>query len=166
MTQENVEVVRQVYGAFQEGDSEKVMNLVSPDVELHGTSGGLSDGSVARGIEAVRQTFEMWDEDWETELSPQEFIDAGEQVVVLQQELRRGRGSGVEVEAKTAVLYGLHDGRLIRIQGFMSQDEALSRRAAGVARYCAGDVAGQHRTDARGRRDVECRGLGTVPGAL
>ncbi len=72
MSQENVEIVRQVYEAFQRGDSEKVMNLISPDIELHGTSGGLSDGSVARGIEAVRQTLEPWNEDWETKLSPHE----------------------------------------------------------------------------------------------
>jgi ketosteroid isomerase-like protein len=125
MSQENVEIVRQVYEAFQRGDSEKLMNLVSPDIELHGTSGGLSDGSVARGIEAVRQTFELWDEDWETKLSPQEFIDAGDQVVVLQHELRRGLGSGVEVEAETAVLYSLRDRGVVRIQGFMDQAEAL-----------------------------------------
>jgi len=130
MSQENVEIVRQVYEAFQHGDSDKVIDLVSPEVELHGTRGGLSDGSVARGIQAVRQTFELWDEDWETKLSPQEFIDAGDQVVVLQHELRRGRGSGVEVDAETAVLYGLRDGRLIRIQGFMDQGEALE--AAGL----------------------------------
>jgi ketosteroid isomerase-like protein len=130
MSQENVEIVRQVYEAFQRGDSKKLMNLVSPDIELHGTSGGLSDGSVARGIEAVRQTFDLWDQDWETKLSPQEFIDAGDQVVVLQHEHRRGRGSGAEVEAKTAVLYGLRDGGVVRIQGFMDQAEALE--AAGL----------------------------------
>jgi ketosteroid isomerase-like protein len=107
------------------------MHLVSPEVELLGTSGGLSDGSVAHGIEAVRQTFELWDEDWETELSPQEFVDAGDQVVLLQHELRRGRGSGVEVEADTAVLYDLRDGRIVRIQGFMDQTNALA--AAGLS---------------------------------
>ena len=131
MSQENVEIVRQAYEAFQRGEPDKAMHLVSPEVELHGTSGGLSDGSVARGIEAVGQTFEMWDEDWETDLIPQEFIDAGDQVVLLQHELRRGRGSGVEVESDTAVLYGLRDGRIVRIQGFMDQGEALE--AAGLS---------------------------------
>jgi uncharacterized protein len=130
MSQENVAVVRQAYEAFRRGDSHKVAHLLSPEVELHGTQGGLSDGSVARGIEAVRQTFELWDEDWETKLSPQGFIDAGDQVVLLQRELRRGRGSGVVVEAETAVLYGLRDGRIVRIQGFMEQAEALE--AAGL----------------------------------
>ena len=90
------------------------------------------EGNVARGIEAVRQTFEVWDaETWEeTRLNPQEFIDAGRQVVVLQHELRRGRSSGVEVESETAVLFELRDGRVMRIQGFMDQEQALE--AAGL----------------------------------
>ena len=133
MSQENVEVVQQIYEAQQRGDQGGVTQLVSPDVELHGTSGGLSEGSVARGIQAVRETFETWDtEAWdETRLNPQRFIDAGDQVVVLQQEHRRGRSSGVEVESKTAVLFELRDGLVIRMQGFMDQADAL--RAAGLA---------------------------------
>ncbi len=132
MAQGNVEIVGRIYEAFQRDDGDDAMQFVSPDIELHGTSGGLSEGNVARGIQAVRETFEAWDaEAWEkTELNPQEFIDAGDQVVVLQHELRRGRGSGVEVESKTAVLFELRDGRVIRIQGFMNQAEALE--AAGL----------------------------------
>ncbi len=131
MSQESVEIVRQLYRAFEGDNSDEVMHLVHSDVELHGTSGGLSDGNVARGIQAVRQTFELWDEDWDTKLTPQEFIDVGDQVVVLQHELRRGRGSGAEVEAETAVLFGLRDGCVIRIQGFMDQHHALE--AAGLS---------------------------------
>jgi ketosteroid isomerase-like protein len=132
MSRENVQVVRRMYEAFERDDWGNVGDFVSPDVELHGTSGGLSEGNVARGIEAVRQTFDVWDaEAWEeTKLNPQEFIDAGDQVVVLQHELRRGRGSGVEVESDTAVLFGLSDGRVVRMQGFMDQTEALE--AAGL----------------------------------
>jgi ketosteroid isomerase-like protein len=132
MSQENVEIVGRIYEAFQSGDLDRVTQLVSPDIELRGTSGGLSEGSVARGIAAVREMFEGWDEEvWEEiRLSPQEFIDAGDQVVVLQHELRRGRGSGVEVESETAVLFELRDGRVIRMQGFMNPDEALA--AAGL----------------------------------
>src|SRR5262249_31080779 len=133
MAHENVDVVRRMYEAFERDDWSKVTEFVNPDVELHGTSGGLSEGNVAHGLDAVRQTFEVWDSDaWEeTKLTPQEYIDRGDQVLVLQHELRRGRGSGVEVESDTAVLFGLHEGRVIRMQGFMDQAEAL--RAAGLS---------------------------------
>jgi ketosteroid isomerase-like protein len=132
MSQENVEVVRRVYGAFRRNDLDRMVEFVTPDVELHGTRGGLSEGHVARGTDAVKKTFEEWDSEvWEeNRVSPQEFIDGGDQVVVLQHELRRGRGSGVEVESETAVLFGLRDGRVSRIQGYMNRAEAL--QAAGL----------------------------------
>jgi ketosteroid isomerase-like protein len=128
MSEENVEVVRQIYEAMERDGRDGVTRFVSPDIELHGTKGGLSEGHVARGIQAVGETFDAWDvEAWEeSRLTPKEFIDAGDQVVVLQHELRRGRGSGLEVESETAVLFELRDGRVIRMQGFMNPDEALA----------------------------------------
>jgi ketosteroid isomerase-like protein len=56
----------------------------------------------------------------------------GDRVVVLQHERRRGRGSGVEVESETAVLFDLRDGLVIRLQGFMDREDALE--AAGLAK--------------------------------
>jgi ketosteroid isomerase-like protein len=82
----------------------------------------------------VRDTFDTWDaEAWEqTRLSPREFIDVDDRVVVLQHERRRGRGSGVEVESETAVMFDLRDGLVVRLQGFMDQRDALA--AAGLAK--------------------------------
>jgi ketosteroid isomerase-like protein len=126
MSQENVEIVRSVYDAFRRGAWDEGARLVDPDAELLGTVGGLSEGSVARGVQEGRQAFEQWDEDWdESRLEPEAFIDAGDRVVVLQHEVRRGRGSGVEVESHTGVVFELRDGLVVRVQGFMDQAEAL-----------------------------------------
>ena len=56
--------------------------------------------------EAVRQAFEMEHVGLGGDLeglhaNVEEFIDVGDRVVLLQHELRRGRGSGVEVESET-----------------------------------------------------------------
>ena len=133
MSQENVEIVRRSYEAFVRADWDRLAELTDPRVELHGTVGGLSEGSVAHGPAAVREAFEEWDtEAWdETQLTPEEFLDGGDCVVVMQHELRRGRGSGVEVESETAVLFEVRDGRVIRIQGFM--DRGAAREAAGLS---------------------------------
>jgi ketosteroid isomerase-like protein len=50
MSQENVENVRRIYEAFLRNDWDQAAQLHDPDVELHGTVGGLSEGSVARGF--------------------------------------------------------------------------------------------------------------------
>jgi ketosteroid isomerase-like protein len=45
-------------------------------------------------------------------------------------EYRRGRGSGVELETRTAVVVAVSGGRVVRIQGYMDRGAALE--AAGV----------------------------------
>jgi ketosteroid isomerase-like protein len=91
MSQENVEIVREAFESFLGGDEEKTAQLVDPEVEFHGTVGGLQEGQIAHGQCEIDQTFESEDlEAWEERrLEPEEFIDAGDDVVVLLHEYRR-----------------------------------------------------------------------------
>jgi ketosteroid isomerase-like protein len=133
MSEENVKIVREAFGAFLAGDQEKTAELIDPEVEFHGTVGGLQEGQVAHGQSEIDQTFETQDlEAWEERrLEAEEFIDAGDDVIVLLHEFRRGRGSGVELETKTAVVVAVSGGRVVRIQGYMDRDAALE--AAGLS---------------------------------
>jgi uncharacterized protein len=133
MSQENVEIVRRTVDAIQRGKWEQAGQLLDPHAEGHGTVGGLTEGTVVRGVTQFRQSFEQEDaEAWdERRLEAEEFIDAGDRVVVLVREFRRGRGSGVELEADTAVVFEVRDGRVVRIQGYMDRAEAL--KAAGLS---------------------------------
>jgi ketosteroid isomerase-like protein len=128
MSQENVEIVRAAFEAFLEGDQEKTAQLVDPALEFHGTIGGLQEGQIAHGQSEIDQTFESEDlEAWEERrLEPEEFIDAGDDVVVLLHEYRRGKGSGVELETETAVVVTVSGGRVVRIQGYMDRKAALA----------------------------------------
>ena len=132
MSQENVKLVREAFESFLGGDQEKTAQLVDPEVEFHGTVGGLQEGQIAYGQSDIDQTFESQDlEAWEERrLEPEEFIVVGDQVVVLLHEYRRGKGSGVELEIETAVVVGVSGGRVVRIQGYMDRGAALE--AAGL----------------------------------
>jgi ketosteroid isomerase-like protein len=127
MSQENVEIVREAFESFLGGDEEKTAQLLDPEVEFHGTVGGLQEGQIAHGQSEIDQTFESEDlEAWEERrLEPEEFIDAGDDVVVLLHEYRRGKGSGVELETETAVVVAVSGGRVVRIQGYMDRGAAL-----------------------------------------
>jgi len=133
MSQENVEIVRRCHEAMMQGDWDQVAQLHDPDVELHGTVGGRSEGSVWRGFQQIRQEFHKGDADaqaWdETREVLERFIDAGDCVVMLLHEFRGGKGSAVE--ADTAVVFELRNGRVIRIQGYM--DRASAFEAAGLS---------------------------------
>ena len=132
MSQENVEIVREAWEAFLEGDRQRSAQVVDPEVEFHGTVGGLQEGQIAHGQSQIDQRFEAEDlEAWEERrLEAEEFIDAGDNVVVLLHEYRRGRRSGVELETKTAVVVAVSGGRVVRMQGYMDRGAALE--AAGV----------------------------------
>ena len=127
MSQENVEIVRGAFESALGGDQEKMAQLVDPEVEFHGTVGGLQEGEIAHGQSEIDQTFEAEDlEAWEERrLEAEEFIDAGDNVVVLLHEYRRGRGSGITLETETALVVAVSGGRVVRIQGYMDRKAAL-----------------------------------------
>jgi len=57
---------------------------------------------------------------------PEQFIDAGGRVVVLETSHARGRGSGLELETRTyATIWTLRDGRVTRVKIGLERDEAL-----------------------------------------
>ena len=132
MSQENVEIVKALNQAFNRRDWNRLTELLDPDVELHGTIGGLEEDLVVRGLDGIRRRFEIEDNEiWdEHRFEPQEFIDAGDQVVVFQREYQRGKSSGVELGIDTASILHLRDGRIVRMQGYM--DRAAALEAAGL----------------------------------
>ncbi len=133
MSEENVNIVRAFLDASTRRDWTRAAELVEPDVELHGTVGGVGEGRVYRGLaEVVREYDEVDGEAWEERrVEPQGFLDAEDGVVVLFHEYRRGRGSGVELEIDTAAVFKVRDGRVVRIQGYM--DPAVAKQAAGLS---------------------------------
>ena len=68
-----------------------------------------------------------WDE---RRLEAEEFIDAGDCVVVLVREFRRG-GAAESSWTDTAVVFEVRNGRVVRIQGYMDRAKAL--KAAGLS---------------------------------
>lgn len=132
MSEENVELVRDFFEAALRQDWKRAAEFLDPNVEAHGTVGGLEEGQVFSGLPEMIHAFDTVDlEAWEERrLDPEEFHHVDDLVVLLLHEYRRGRGSGVELENDTAVVFTVRDGRVVRIEGYMDQDAAL--KAAGL----------------------------------
>ena len=131
MSQQALEVIRRLYEELNAGNQRALAQIVAPDVEWHGTKGGLWEGRVGHGNDGVQAMLDEDSDAWEsTEYRPWRMIDLGDRVVVLQDEVRRGRSSGLELTDGTAVIYTLANGRVTRIDSFLDQAEAL--RAAGL----------------------------------
>jgi ketosteroid isomerase-like protein len=134
MSQENVEIVRQVYDAATRRDAATVLALYDPEVELDNTRlqivGGA--GGVYHGHDGLRSFFGAWHEAWEsTEYDYDELIDAGgEHVISVVTRRARGRASGAEVELRVALVWTLREGKVIRVAWYPTREEALE--AAGL----------------------------------
>jgi ketosteroid isomerase-like protein len=126
VSEENVEIARRFVEGWQRADWDGMAELADPNIELHGTVGGVEEGRVRRGIKEIRRDYESNEEIWDQHrVEIDKLIDAGERVVLFQREYQRGRGSGVELVLDAAVVIDLRDGRIARLQGYMDRAAAL-----------------------------------------
>ncbi len=130
MSQENVELTRLGYEAFNRGDLDGVLGLCAPDVVWQDL--GAIDVAASSGKDAVRAFFETVLDPWEElRREPEEIIDlGGEQVLVLFHITGRGKGSGIEVDARGGDLLTIREGRFVRWMAY--PDQAQAREAAGL----------------------------------
>jgi ketosteroid isomerase-like protein len=131
MSQENVEIVRRAYETLAREGGEAALAFLAPEVEWH-VRPDLPDSDIYRGHDGMRRLFatfdEVLDESW---YSPQEFIDAGDEVVVVLRWGGRGKASGVAFEERDeAWIFTMRDGKVIRVKEYPSKNEALG--AAGL----------------------------------
>jgi ketosteroid isomerase-like protein len=85
----------------------------------------------AEGITAVRATMKRWEDSFEDlVVTYEETIDAGDRVVVKTHVSGRGRGSGVEVNTRSYMVWTLRGNKVLRMDEFLDRDAALE--AAGL----------------------------------
>jgi ketosteroid isomerase-like protein len=135
MSDENVEIVRRVYEAFHAGDFEAALASFDPDVMFDASV--RVDGGIGHGREEFYAMVAQWVggwEEWREEI--EEIRDLGEgRVLVLSVQRGRGKGSGLEVEARWAVVYGLDGGAITSVRIYPHSEEGLK-----AARLGEGDV--------------------------
>ncbi len=116
MSEENVNIMRQGYDAFNRGDIDAVVGIMDPEIEWREPD---VEGTPARGthhgLEAVvNNVFGSVAEHWdEFQAVAEEFLDAGDRVIVLGHFSVRGKATGRAVDAPFAHVWALRDGRVV-----------------------------------------------------
>ena len=136
MSEENVEVVRRIFEAFDRGDIEGGIELADtpPEFEFVPSGAPIPDlASIQRGSDALRRVVEtFWAEFDDPRIELHELIDAGDDLVFTSFTLRgRGKHSGVETSWDPLSVWTVREGRLVRWLGFTDRDAALE--AAGLS---------------------------------
>jgi ketosteroid isomerase-like protein len=123
MSQENVELVRQGWEAFERGDMSQVLDLMSDDLVTHRSH---PDAATYYGKEGYLDLTADWVEGFdEWSSTAEEFIDAGDRVVVRVRQSARGKTSGVSVESEFWFVFAIAARKVVRLDMLTSRDEAL-----------------------------------------
>jgi ketosteroid isomerase-like protein len=135
MSEENVQIVRRIYDAVADGDTETVLALYDPDVQWDFSRSPLKNvlGSAHyQGHDGLRRWWREWGDAWTNyEDDRDQLIDAGEHVLSVVRSRGRGRASGAEVEWTQYGVWTFRAGRVVRVAWFGDRAEALE--AAGLS---------------------------------
>jgi uncharacterized protein len=130
MSQENVEIVRRVVGAFQRGQLDVALGFFDPEITWQ-MAEDEPDAGRYHGHAGIRTMIGKWLELFdELHVEPEEFMDAGDAVVMPYRLRARARSTGIEISGKETWLLELRNGKVIRVREYREKAEALE--AAGL----------------------------------
>jgi ketosteroid isomerase-like protein len=125
MSQENVEIVRRAMEAYLGGDEATVRELAAPDIVVSSRP-DQPDVRDHLGYDGMLRASAEWLEAWgEHSIEAERVWDAEDFVFVHTRESGRGKISGALLASATTFVFTLSEGRIVRIQIFGSEREAL-----------------------------------------
>jgi ketosteroid isomerase-like protein len=128
MSQENVEIVRSIYAAWERGDY-SATEWLHPEIEFV-MVGGPSPGTwtgLAGMAEGTHEFLSAWEN---LRAEPEEYRELdGERVLVLIHHRGRGKTSGLELaqmQTKNATLFHIRAGKVTRLVVYWDRERALA----------------------------------------
>jgi ketosteroid isomerase-like protein len=121
MSQENVQIIRGIYDAFGRGDVPAVLEQMDQSIEwILAENSIYADLNPYVGPQAVAEgLFARLGSEWEGyTVTPEEFLDAGDRIVVLGTYSGTYKATGRDVRAQFAHVWGLREGRVVSYQQY------------------------------------------------
>jgi ketosteroid isomerase-like protein len=132
MSEENMEIVRRSYAAYDSGGLDAVAEFWHPEIEWRAVEGYPDDVGLIRGPDELRQYLRQWEETFDaarTEI--EELTEAGDEVVAQLRGVGRMKGSDAEIDIRYAVVISIRDGKIASGREYSTHQEA--REAAGLS---------------------------------
>jgi ketosteroid isomerase-like protein len=127
LSQQNVELVRALWDAFQRGDTDGIVERCTADVVIVQPP-ETPDVKSYVGHSGVIAAIEDFPRDWEDfRLDLTDIVEVSERVVLSVCRNRgRGRISGLEMDAEMFYVHQIREGRMAHMQIFLSRAQALA----------------------------------------
>jgi ketosteroid isomerase-like protein len=141
MSQENVELVRESFDAWNRGDLDNFLENISPEWEWHPARLFPGTDAVYHGKEGFTRFWNTFREPWESiRVEVERIEDLGDRVLALMMFHAKGKGSGVDVTGEYANVFTIRDGLVTYQVGYgdwrsaldavgLSEDAHSSRRS-------------------------------------
>jgi uncharacterized protein len=132
MSEENVEIVRQYFRAYDRGGWDALAEFSHPDINWRAAEGALDDVGLMEGPDALRHYYEQWEDTFDTmRAEVEELVDAGDQVVAVVRGIGRMKESEAEVDLRYAIVFSIRDGKIAAGREYLTREDALE--AAGLS---------------------------------
>ena len=125
MSAENVDLARRLIEAGNRGDFEAIAEGMDPLIEWNDQR-ELPGAASHHGVEAVLRRLRAVLEEWaDFRVEAQQFVEAGEHVVITSRVSAKGQVSGAPVERVNFAVNEYRAGRLVRVSIYGTKAEAL-----------------------------------------
>ena len=126
MSNDNLEIVKRGFDAFNESGVEGIIPLIHSDFEATTPPSLASEPDTYRGPDGIRRWFDSFDEVMdEIRWEPHRFREVGDRVVVEFTLRARGKTTGLDFGQDAVMVWEIRDGMASRLDLFQSLDEAL-----------------------------------------
>jgi ketosteroid isomerase-like protein len=124
---ENVDALKKGFDGFNGGDSDAVAEVFDDEITWEGPSNeDVPGGGKTEGKDKVLEMLGGIQEDWEEfQATPDEFVDAGDTVVVLGHITGKHKESGNELKTPFVHVWRMSDGKGTRIQALIDTHDVL-----------------------------------------
>ena len=131
MSAKDLDAIRCAYADLNRRDVEAWLDAFDPNAEMYDLAGGL-EGPPRRGHDALREWVATVDAIWENgRYEPEEFIVAGDSVVVAVRVRARRRDTRLTIDVSMFHVFEMREGRIQRGTAYLDKAEALE--AAGLS---------------------------------
>jgi ketosteroid isomerase-like protein len=118
---------------------ETAAGLFAEDFDVEWIAAASTEGFRHRGIAGILEGWREWLSPYESyRVHSEDFLDAGDEVVVLTHIRAKTRRDGVVIEHSPAAVWTIENGKIVRIRFFLERDAALAATAAGSQDQRAG----------------------------
>jgi ketosteroid isomerase-like protein len=127
MSQENMELVRRAFQAFNDRDWDAIPVLFTDDVEWR-LIGGFADvmGSEFKGHAGLRQWLTDWVENLGVQSEIETWFAVDDRVAVITRALAAGGTSGTPATLRSGQVYSFRDGQISAVDNYYEVSDVLA----------------------------------------